>query len=159
MTPRPATPLPRATLRAVLLVLGWLCVGLGLLGLVLPVLPTTPFLLLAAACFARSSPRFHAWLLAHRTFGPLLRSWREHRALPPGVKARAIVLVALTFSLSITFGLSAPWHRAGLALVGVGLVVFLARLPVRAAAPPAAGLVAPLGPPAQPSVGSTQTLR
>ena len=102
--PQDAPPPPRrpsdrpAPVRWLFLGLGWLFVALGLLGLALPVLPTTPFLLLAAACFARSSERFLDALLHHRITGPLLRSWRQHRALPPGVKTRAIALVVLTIA-------------------------------------------------------------
>ncbi|GHE63505.1 hypothetical protein GCM10019059_23950 [Camelimonas fluminis] len=64
-------------------------VALGLVGAALPVLPTTPFLILAAACFARSSPRLEAWLLNHRHFGPPLRDWRRHGAISPRAKRLA----------------------------------------------------------------------
>ncbi len=74
--------------RILLLSLGWLAVVLGTLGVVLPLLPTTPFILLAAWCFARSSPRFHHWLLYRSWFGGYLRHWQKHRAMPPGAKPR-----------------------------------------------------------------------
>lgn len=61
---------------------GWLMVAIGTVGVFLPLLPTTPFLIVAAGCFARSSPRFESWLLAHRTFGPILVAWRERGAIP-----------------------------------------------------------------------------
>lgn len=70
-------------------ILGGGLVAIGLVGAVLPVLPTTPFLILAAACFARSSPRLEAWLLNHRHFGPPLRDWRRHGAIPPRAKRLA----------------------------------------------------------------------
>jgi uncharacterized protein len=127
--PAPAPRLPR---RILFFVLGCLCFALGLLGAFIPLLPTTPFLLLAAACWARSSTRFHDWLLAHRVFGPTLRSWSAHRALPPGVKGPAIALLVVVLGTS-AFLVSHPaasWIIAG---VGVVLVVFLARLPVREA--------------------------
>ncbi len=61
---------------------GVACIALGVAGLVLPVLPTTPFILLAAFCFGRASPRLHRWLLRSRTFGPMIREWQQHRAIP-----------------------------------------------------------------------------
>ena len=119
--------------RPLFFVLGCLCFGLGMLGAFVPLLPTTPFLLLAAACWARSSTRFHDWLLAHRVFGPTLRSWRAHRALPPGVKGKAIALLVVVLGCSAAFGPFQPLARWIIAAVGVGLVLFLARLPVREA--------------------------
>ncbi len=117
-------------LRAVYLTLGWVFLLLGAIGTLLPVLPTTPFLLLTAACWARSSEKFHGWLVSHRVFGPLLRAWAEHRALPYGVKGRAIALVILTIGASAVFGVDNWGLRTMLTVIGLGLVVFLARLPV-----------------------------
>jgi len=73
--------------------LGLLFVGLGALGLFLPLLPTTPFLLLAAACFARSSPRLHGWLLASPLLGPLLLDWERHGAIAPRAKWTCTLLL------------------------------------------------------------------
>ncbi|EDU9614354.1 DUF454 family protein, partial [Salmonella enterica subsp. enterica] len=87
--------------RTILIIIGWLAVVLGTLGVVLPLLPTTPFILLAAWCFARSSPRFHAWLLYRSWFGGYLRHWQRYRAMPPGAKPRAIALILLTFGISL----------------------------------------------------------
>ena len=83
--------------RTILIIIGWLAVALGTLGVVLPLLPTTPFLLIAAACFARSSPRLEAWLLSHRRFGPLLAAWRERGAIPRSGKLLSTVGMALGF--------------------------------------------------------------
>lgn len=100
---RPDTHLHRHTLpvRLVFAALGTLFLGLGVAGLFLPVLPTTPFLLLAAACYARSSRRIFDWLLSHAHFGPLIREWREHRAIPYRAKRIALVLIALSFAISL----------------------------------------------------------
>ncbi|MEX1216787.1 YbaN family protein [Saccharospirillum sp.] len=91
----------RAVLRWVLFMAGWVCVALGTVGVVMPVLPTTPFLLLAAACFARSSPRFHRWLLSTKLFGPLIENWQRERYIEKRSKRVALVVVALTFTSSI----------------------------------------------------------
>ena len=127
----PATDRPGAQ-RLLFFVLGCACFALGVVGAFVPLLPTTPFLLLAAACWARSSQRFHDWLLAHRVFGPTLRSWRAHRALPPGVKGKAIALLVVVMGSS-AFVVTHPAARWVMAAVGVCLVIFLARLPVREA--------------------------
>ncbi|MCD1126928.1 DUF454 family protein [Jinshanibacter sp. LJY008] len=112
-----------------LLCLGWLAMGLACLGVILPVLPTTPFLLLAAWCFARSSPRFHYWLLYRSWFGPYLRYWQIYRGLPPGVKSKAILLIVITFALSLWL-VSLLWVRVLLLVILLVLLVFMLRLPV-----------------------------
>jgi uncharacterized membrane protein YbaN (DUF454 family) len=84
-------------LRPVLIVFGWLNVCLGFLGVILPGLPTTPFLLVALWAFARSSKRFHDWLYNHHRLGPGLRAWRDHRVVP--VRAKALALATMTASL------------------------------------------------------------
>jgi len=121
----------KRALRAVYLVAGFVCVGLALLGLVVPVLPTTPFLLLAAACFARSSDRFYNWLISHRTFGPLVREWREHRSIPYRTKLFAIALMSLSLGVSIVFFVRPAWLQAALAVAGLLLAVWLYRIPSR----------------------------
>jgi uncharacterized membrane protein YbaN (DUF454 family) len=84
-------------MRRVYLVLGFAFVALGFVGAFLPVLPTTPFLILAAACFARSSPRLESWLLSHRRFGPSLRAWREHSAIPRKAKMMSLAGTSIGF--------------------------------------------------------------
>jgi hypothetical protein len=113
--------------RALLLACGWIAVGLALAGIPLPFLPTTPFLLLAAACFLRSSPRLHRKLLADPRFGPHLAQWQRDRSVPPGAKLRAFALVALTFGLSIAL-VDRLALRAALAAIGLALLGFLASL-------------------------------
>lgn len=83
----------------------------GALGVVLPVLPTTPFVLLAAACFAKSSDRFYNALLRHRVAGPLIADWREHGAMKRKVKHWAALMMVLSFGASI-WVLQSTWHRA-----------------------------------------------
>lgn len=85
--------------------LGGISVGLGAAGVVLPLVPTTPFMLLAAYCFARSSPRLERWLLGHPRFGPTIRDWRMHRAISDRGKMLAVVAIGLTFALSVALRL------------------------------------------------------
>lgn len=117
--------------RVVCAVIGTVALGLGVVGIVVPVLPTTPFLLLAAACYARASTRLYTWLLGQPALGPIVAEWRSSRSLPPGIKGRAVVLVVLTFGISIL--LVDHWLlRLGLAATAVILVTFLSRIPTRA---------------------------
>jgi len=134
----PTTPLVRGPVRVAFLGAGFVCMGLAGLGVFLPLLPTTPFLLVAAACFARSSPRFYRALLGNRVFGPLIRDWREHRAVPLRAKLMAIAAIVLVLGSSVLFAVSHPAPRVGLAGFGAGLCIWLWRLPTRAAETPQA---------------------
>jgi hypothetical protein len=108
---------------------GFLFVALAALGAVLPVLPTTPFLLLAAACFARSSPRFYDWLLRNKLFGPLIREWRATRSIPLRAKGVAIVMIAAVGGSSAIFFLSNPWLRGAVVATLLVLIIWLLRVP------------------------------
>ncbi len=79
---------------------GILAVGLGVAGIFLPLLPTTPFLLLAAFAFARSSPRLHDWLVNHRQFGPMIEDWRQHGAISKRAKTLAVIAMVAAVLLS-----------------------------------------------------------
>lgn len=105
--------------------------ALGVLGIFLPLLPTTPFLLLAAACYARASRRFYDWLLANRTFGPLILEWRRHRSIPYRTKLYAIGLMSLTLGTSIVFFVPLLWVKVVLAIFGVGMAIWMYRMPSR----------------------------
>lgn len=91
--------------------LGLLSVGVGIAGVVLPLVPTTPMMILAAACFAKSSPRMHDWLYHHRIFGPSIQNWRAYGAIPPKAKLASVIAMAAAFGLSLWLGLS-PWVLA-----------------------------------------------
>jgi len=117
--------------RAALVVAGSGFVIVGLAGIFLPVLPTTPFLLVAAACYARASRRFYNALLNSRLFGPAILEWRQHRAIAWRTKLTAIALMALTLATSIVFFVEKPWLRVVLALFGVVLAAWLYRIPSR----------------------------
>jgi len=110
-------------------VLGWLFFGLGVLGAVLPVLPTTPFMLLAAWAFSNSSRRFEHWLLEHRWFGPGVKRWRAHRVVPARVKRVSYATMLVTFTLSLASGRLSWWALlAQAALMAYG-AWFIWRLP------------------------------
>ncbi|MEY5037590.1 MAG: hypothetical protein RL472_696 [Pseudomonadota bacterium] len=98
----------RVDMRFFWITLGLAALALGTAGLVLPLLPTTPFMLLAAACFAKSSPRLHDWLISHRLFGPAIRDWRDYRAISP--KAKRMALTAMTAALGLSLMLGLGWR-------------------------------------------------
>jgi len=87
--------------RYLLITLGWLFVILGAIGAVLPLLPTTPFLILALACFAESSPRFHKMLLDNKWFGPPLAQWEQSKTIRRKIKHKVMILIIATFGISI----------------------------------------------------------
>ena len=108
----------------VLTLFGWICVGLGVIGVVLPLLPTTPFILLAASCFAKSSPRFHAWITQHSFFGPIIRNFSHKQPIPKPICIKIIVLISATLSISI-FLINTLWVTILLVLLGTGLCTYL----------------------------------
>lgn len=112
-------------LRPILFVVGWLCFVLGVIGAFMPILPTTPFLLLAGVCFSRSSPRFHAWLLAMPVFGAAMEDWRIRRVIR--VRAKVLCSTMLLASLWVIWSRATPpvyvKVPATLVIVGVGTFV------------------------------------
>lgn len=125
---------------------GGLSLALGALGVPLPLVPTTPFLLLAAACFLRGSPRLHAWMMTNRVFGTYLAEYRAGRGIPPRARLAAIALLWAGIGVSVAFMLENPWLRAGLLLGAVAGTVHMALVGRRRAAllpprPPAVRLV------------------
>lgn len=109
-------------------VIGVFFVGLAILGVALPILPTTPFLLVAAACFAKSSPEMQRRLLANKTFGPLIHDWQKYRSIPRKAKRIALLTMILSVSWSAFMLQSAMLTALVVALV-LGPFVFVLRLP------------------------------
>ncbi|UJF20178.1 YbaN family protein [Vibrio sp. SS-MA-C1-2] len=102
---------------------------LGCIGIILPLLPTTPFLLLASLCFMRGSPRFRDWLHQHQHFGPIINNWQNNRAISSVVKKRARWFIVVSFMLSI-YLVSLLWLKFVLLFFGIGLLLWFNRLPV-----------------------------
>ena len=115
-------------LRSLLFVLGCLSVALGVLGLFLPILPTTPFMLLAAGCFARSSARFYHWITSHQRYGPMIADYLAGKGLPLRVKLLAIGLLWLSILFGV-FWVDFAWARLAMLLTAVAVTAYLWRLP------------------------------
>jgi len=132
-TPPPTSPqLHRSRLvRGLLWMAGSMSLVLGLIGVVLPGLPTTPFILLSAACYARASPRLHGWLLNHRWMGPMLRDWERDRSLTQRTKIVAVVSMTLMVALS-AWGLQGrPVLQGALLAAGIIGAWVVLRIPTR----------------------------
>ena len=115
--------------RYLLLGAGWTALGLGALGLVVPVLPTVPFLLLAAACFLRSSPRLHRWLVTHPWFGHHISDYLAGRGLRVRAKLTALVMLWTSVLLSIVFFVPLLVADVLILLVAVAVSIYILRLP------------------------------
>lgn len=117
-----------ALLRGLLVAAGIVSFGLGAIGVFVPLLPTTPFLLLAAACFIRGSDRLYFWLIHHRWFGPYIRNYREHRAITRRARIVSLALLWSVIGYSALFAARAWWLRALLGLIAAGVTVHLLQL-------------------------------
>jgi uncharacterized membrane protein YbaN (DUF454 family) len=117
MTAEPPPKLGNPALRPLYFAAGIVLVGIGIAGYFLPVLPGTIWLILAAACFARSSPKFEAWLINHKTFGPSIVAWRQNGAIPRKAKFLAIGMMIVSFII-LAFA-----HPSMLVLAIVGAIL------------------------------------
>lgn len=131
---RQTVSLAGRSLRAGWLVLGLICVGLGIIGAFLPLMPTTIFIILAAGCFARSSPRLESWLLEHPRFGRTLKAWRTHRAVPRRAKIAACTGMAAGYGLFTFLARPDLWLGASVAVVLIICALFLVTRPETASA-------------------------
>ena len=111
--------------RKLLIVAGTLSTGLGIIGIFVPILPTTPFLLLAAACYMRSSERFYRWLISNRIFGAYVRNYIEGRGMPIRIKVLTILVLWLTIGLTATFGVQNMVIRIVLICVALGVTTHI----------------------------------
>jgi uncharacterized membrane protein YbaN (DUF454 family) len=114
--------------RAFWIALGLLTAGIGLVGIFVPLLPTTPFLLVASYAFARSSPRLHRWLLEHERLGPLLRDWQQHGSIRRPFKIVAVATMVLSLTATAAMGF-AMWIVASQAVVLAAAATFILTRP------------------------------
>ena len=118
------------TVRWLFLILGWLFFVLGIIGVLLPVMPTAPFILLAAGFWARSSRRFHFWLINHKYFGKFIRDWEDRHAIPFYAKWLATIMMTIsTTMLFYRLPADTMWMAWLVATVCSGVAVYLFRLP------------------------------
>jgi len=113
-----------------LVIAGSLSLGLGILGILLPVLPTTPFLLLSAACYVRGSERLYRWLLATKHLGNYIRAWREKKGIALGLKISIISLMLITIAITVIFFIDALWLRLLLGAIAMLVTYHILRLPI-----------------------------
>ena len=109
----------------ILISAGTIFLGLGIIGIFLPILPTTPFLLLAAACYARSSEKFYNWLIKNRVFGSYIKNYRAGKGIPIKVKILAISFLWITILVSAFFFINIFWIRILLILIAVGVTIHI----------------------------------
>lgn len=119
--------------KAALMIMGWAFVGLGVVGAFLPVMPTTPFMLVALWCFAKSSDRFHGWLFNHPVFGPPLRDWEIDRVIPLYAKVIALSSMAASIVYVVGFTQAPWWAMAIMATTCTAGAVFILSKPSRKA--------------------------
>ncbi|MEE8358954.1 MAG: YbaN family protein [Candidatus Hydrothermarchaeales archaeon] len=115
----------KRSVRALLIVAGTFFVGLGIIGIFLPVLPTTPFLLLATACYARSSERFYNWLLNNKWFGNYIKNYREGKGVPLKLKVLSISSLWITIGYSVIFIIHIFLVRTILILIAIGVTIHI----------------------------------
>lgn len=112
-------------LRALFLVSGLLFLALAVLGILLPLLPTTPFLLLSAACLARSSDPLHQWLLRHPRLGPFIQDWEREKAIRPSAKRTATLLIVFTGSMTLVLTQAPHWAKGAMVALFAAVLIFI----------------------------------
>lgn len=111
--------------KVILIVLGSISLGLGIIGIFVPLLPTVPFLLLTASCYLRSSNRLYQWLLSHRYFGKIITDYRENKVIPLGTKVISLILLWASISLSAFVFVSKIWVKILLLVIAVGVTIHI----------------------------------
>lgn len=119
--------------RWMFLIAGTVSLALGIIGILLPIMPTTPFLLVSAACYARSSRKFYVWLMTNRWFGQYIRDWRAGKGIPLRGKIGSTIMIVVTFGTSIAFFVPIDWVKVLMVIIALTVVIYLWRQPTRAA--------------------------
>ena len=114
--------------RTILISLGWLCVGLGFVGVFVPGIPTTIFLIIALWAFTKSSKKLRHWLLNHKRFGPILNNWQQHKVVPRRAKILMVVLMSLAVVL-FYYSLQNLYLTIGLIIILVSVAIYVIFLP------------------------------
>lgn len=132
MTNLAPLPIPKVLgnplIRRLVFVFGWFSLAMGVIGIFLPLLPTTPFVLLAATCFARSSPKFYAWITSHKRFGPPIANYLAGKGLP--IKAKVMAVSLLWTSVGFTlFIVSFVWAKLAMVATALAVSIYIFRLP------------------------------
>jgi uncharacterized protein len=122
-------PMNSRTARYLLIGFGWLCIAIGLVGIVVPGLPTTVFLLVAAWAFSRSSPRFQEWLVEHPRLGPPVQAWRERGAIPVKAKVLAVIMMSLSLAIIISYGSGSWVFPAAVGVIMAGAAAYVISRP------------------------------
>lgn len=107
------------------ILLGWVSLSLGFAGIFLPILPTTPFVLLAAFCFSKGSKKWHTWLRTHKQFGPLIQDWEKNGSIHPRAKTTATLLITILFSFSIIVLKIPIWAKSLLIFIAISVLCFI----------------------------------
>ena len=120
--------IPNTLLRYILIISGTISLGLGIIGIFLPILPTTPFLLLAAACYARSSKRFYDWLLNNKWFGIYIKNYQQGKGIPFKVKVISISVLWITILTSTFFFITMLWMKFVLIFVAIAITIHISKM-------------------------------
>lgn len=116
-------------IRRMIFIFGWFSLAMGVIGIFLPLLPTTPFVLLAAACFARSSPKFYAWITSHPHFGPPIANYLAGNGLPLKAKLMAVGLLWVSVGFTSLILVSLIWAKVAMLVTALAVSIYILRLP------------------------------
>ena len=115
-------------IKVLLISIGTFFIGVAIVGIFIPILPTTPFLLISAALFARSSKKFYNWLINNKIFGTYIKNYREGKGIPLKSKVITIALLWITIGCSVIFAIDIFWVRVILVIIAIGVTIHIIRI-------------------------------